>query len=82
MPLKVEEQVVVIFAAVKGHLDTIKEEMIQAWEKDFLEYMHASESAILSSIVKEQKIVEDTEAALKSAIENFNTLHPEYHMSE
>jgi F-type H+-transporting ATPase subunit alpha len=82
VPLKVEEQVVVIYAAVKGYLDTIKEDEIQAWEKTFLAYMHASQSSILGSINKEQKIIEPTEAELKTAIENFNTLHPEFHMSE
>jgi len=81
-PLKVEEQVVVIYAAVKGYLDPVREDMIQVWEKTYLEYIHAGYESLLESIVKEQKIVDATEVELKAAIENFNQLHPELHLSE
>jgi F-type H+-transporting ATPase subunit alpha len=76
-PLAVEEQVVVLFAAVKGHLDTIKMEVISAWEKEFVDFIHTNHSEIYESIIKEQKLVEDTEAILKDAIETFNQLHTE-----
>ncbi len=77
-PLKVEEQVVVIFAAVNGFLDTIKTDHIQAWEKAYLEYVHTAHSALLESIVKEQKMTDDTIATLKEVIVTFNNIHPEF----
>ncbi len=76
-PLKMEEQVVVIYAAVHGLLDSIQVEQITAWEREYLEYIHTSEPKILQSIAAEKKIIEDTEATLTEAITTFNSMHPE-----
>ncbi len=78
-PLKVEEQVVVIFSAVNGYLDKIQANLIPKWEAEFLEYVHATHAKILNSIVKEQKIIEKTEKDLHQAVKSFNELHPEFH---
>lgn len=77
-PLKVEEQVVVIFAAVKGFLDTIKLESIRDWEKQYVEYIRSSERALLKQIAKEQKLTEEMETQLSEIITSFNSLHPEF----
>jgi len=77
-PLNVEEQVVVIFAAVNGYLDPIQEKFITAWEKEYLVYLHDQLPEILASIQKEQKMTDDTIAALKSAIDSFNRRHAEW----
>ncbi len=77
-PLKVEEQVVVIFAAVNGYLDVIQEKYLVQWEKEYLEYIHGQHQAILVSMRKEQKMSDETIAALKSAIDVFNRLHEEW----
>lgn len=73
-PLKMQEQVVVVFAAVKGYLDPIALEKIQEWEAQYLEYIHQSESEILESIVKEQKITEEIDKKLHEAVKNFNSM--------
>lgn len=77
-PLKVEEQVVVIFAGVNGYLDKVKLESVTAWESEYLEFIHSQHAAILESIRKEQKIIDEKIAELKSAIEVFNRLHDEW----
>lgn len=77
LPLKVEEQVVVIYAAVQGLLDTIAVDKIQEWEHEYLDFMHTSHKEILNSIDKEQKIIEETEKALVEAIKEFNSIHSE-----
>jgi F-type H+-transporting ATPase subunit alpha len=79
-PLKVEEQVVVMYAAVNGYLDKVRAEAITDWEKEFLSYMHAQYETILTSIRKEQKVIDETIAQLKAAIEGFNRLHDEWMM--
>lgn len=73
-PLKMEEQVVVIFAAVKGYLDPISLDKIQEWEAGYLEYIHQSEAGILETIVKDQKITEETDKKLHEAVKNFNSM--------
>ncbi len=77
-PLKVEEQVVIIYAAVHGYLDKVKENNITLWENEYLQYIHNQEAGILESIRKEQKITDDTITQLKSALESFNGLHEEW----
>lgn len=76
-PLKMEEQVVVIYAAVKGYLDKVAVDDIQKWEAAYLETIKGSYQKILESIVKEQKLTEETEAQLVDAIQTFNNMHSE-----
>ncbi len=71
-PLKVEEQVVVIFAATQGMIDGIDIKHVTKWEKAFLQEMRSSHSDVLASIVKEQKMTDATMAQLKEIIITFN----------
>lgn len=71
-PLSVAEQVVLIYAAVRGHLDQVAPEEIKAWEIAFLDYIRDEKSALLESITTEAKIVETTEAELEATIREFN----------
>lgn len=77
-PLKVEEQVVVIFAAVNGYLDKIKMENIGRWEVEYLETIHSQYGHLLESMHKESKMTDPIIADLKEAIETFNRLHEEW----
>jgi F-type H+/Na+-transporting ATPase subunit alpha len=81
-PFKLEEQVVVIYAAVKGLLDTIQVAMITEWERMYLDYIHTSHSTLLETIAKDQKLTEESEAKLKEVIVAFNAMHPELHVTE
>ncbi len=76
-PLKVEEQVVVIYAAVNGHLDKVAVEEIQKWEKEFLEYMHSSHDDLLETIAKEKIISDENKELLEKAVVSFNEVNPE-----
>ncbi|PIR63125.1 MAG: F0F1 ATP synthase subunit alpha [Candidatus Pacebacteria bacterium CG_4_9_14_3_um_filter_40_12] len=77
VPLKMEEQVVVIYSAVKGYLDKVAIDDMQKWEKEFLEYMHSSYPQIFENLVKELKLNDAIEAELKTAIQVFNDTHTE-----
>jgi F-type H+-transporting ATPase subunit alpha len=70
-PLKVEEQVVVIYAGVNGYLDTIETSDVGRFEAGLLELMHGKESAILDDIRAEKALSKTTEAALKKATDKF-----------
>ena len=67
-PLPVEEQVVVIYAGVKGYLDTVNVDDLGRYEKGLLQSMHATASGILDAIRKDKAIKPETEAKLKDFI--------------
>ncbi|HEX7018136.1 MAG TPA: F0F1 ATP synthase subunit alpha [Patescibacteria group bacterium] len=81
-PLKVEEQVVIIFAAVRGFLDTIRLDAIKTWENSYLAYIHSNHPDILKSIISEQKITEETEQKLLEAINIFNSLNTQLQLEK
>jgi F-type H+/Na+-transporting ATPase subunit alpha len=71
-PLSVAEQVVIIFAAVRGHLDKVETINVKEWEVAYLDFMRDEHAAILESITKEAKIIETAEAELEAAVKEFN----------
>ena len=71
-PMPVEEQVMAIYAATQGFLDHLDVSQIRAWEAGFLEYMRAQEDDICDAIRDERQISEETEAALRKAIEFYS----------
>ena len=70
-PMKVEEQVVVIFAGVNGYLDAIEVSDVGRFEGGLMDHMRSAAQDILNTIRDEQKLSEDTESKLSAAIEAF-----------
>ena len=70
-PLKVEEQVVVIYAGVNGYLDDLEVSQVGAFEQGLLENVHANHSEILDAVRAEKELSETTEAALKKTVDEF-----------
>jgi F-type H+-transporting ATPase subunit alpha len=70
-PLKVEEQVVVIYAGVNGYLDKIETADVGRFEQGLLELVHSKESAILDAIRNEKALSDVTEAALKKVVDAY-----------
>ena len=70
-PLKVEEQVAVIYAGVKGFLDKVDVRKVTEFEKGLLRELRGAGQKILDKIAKEQKLTDDIEAELKELIGNF-----------
>ena len=58
-PLKVEEQVCSIYAAVNGYLDAIDVNKISSYEKGLLELINSSNKDILADIQKELQIIQN-----------------------
>ncbi len=69
-PLKVEEQVVIIFAGVKGHLDNIEINNVTSFEEVLLKELRTSGKTILQKISTQQSISEDLEKEINVFIEN------------
>jgi F-type H+/Na+-transporting ATPase subunit alpha len=79
-PMAVEEQVAVIFAASNGYLDDIEPDSVPDWEDQFRDYMRDSHGEILDSISEEKQLSDETEQALREAIDHFNeNYEPEQH---
>ena len=70
-PAPVEEQVMMIFAAINGHLDDIPVEKLKDFEGKFLQNMRDKHSGIAMAIKEKKKIEEDTAGNLNRVITEF-----------
>src|SRR5512143_3329481 len=70
-PLKVEEQVVVIYAGVNGYLDPLAVSSVPRFESELLRYMRAEHSDILATIRDQKEISKETGDKLKAAVDKF-----------
>ena len=68
-PLPVEEQVVVIFAGVRGYLDKIAVKDVTRFEQALLGEIRSKHGDILDTIRNEQALSEETEKKLSAATE-------------
>jgi F-type H+/Na+-transporting ATPase subunit alpha len=70
-PLKVEEQVVVIFAGTRGFLDPIPVAKVSEFEREFLGLMRSEHKDVLASIRTSKQLTPETEQKLKGVLEGF-----------
>ncbi|MHA6642911.1 F0F1 ATP synthase subunit alpha [Mesorhizobium sp. A623] len=70
-PLKVEEQVAVIFAGVNGYLDKLAVNDVGRFEQGLLSHMRAAGKEILDQIRKEKALSDDLRGKLKAEIDSF-----------
>ena len=70
-PLTVEEQVVSIFAGVRGYLDEIAVNDVTRFEQGLLSEVRASGASILESIRDEQELSDDTDKALTEFVDAY-----------
>src|SRR5690242_18501936 len=70
-PLKVEEQVVVIYAGVNGYLDKLKVSNVRRFEEELLRFMRAGHPEVLDSIRDKKEITKETGDKLKAAVDKF-----------
>ncbi len=71
MPMPVEEQVVSIFAGVKGYLDKVPVDDVTRFEQGLLSEVRAKHQDILKAIREEKKISDATDKALRTFLEKF-----------
>jgi len=70
-PFVVEEQVVSLYAGVKGYLEKIDTSRVREFETSLLDDIRLKGDDILSSIRKEKQLDEDTEKKLKTYLKKF-----------
>jgi F-type H+-transporting ATPase subunit alpha len=72
-PVPVEKQVIMIYAGVKGYLDSIPADSVTKFEAEFYPFIEAKYSGILDAIRESKKLDDDTEKDLIAAIEDFKS---------
>ena len=71
VPMDVEKQVAIIFAASKGHLDDLEVDQVSEFESGLFDYLDENASDCFKSIVKEGTISDKTEKKLNDAISDY-----------
>ncbi len=70
-PLKMEEQVVVIYAGVNGYLDPIPVNRVRSFEDGLLSLIRTKNNDILEDIRKSNDLSGDTEKKLKGVVDGY-----------
>jgi len=71
VPMKVENQVAVIFAVSKGYLDDIPVEKVSDYESGLFDYLEANNKKDLESLVAEGVISDEINKSLEKSISDF-----------
>jgi F-type H+-transporting ATPase subunit alpha len=70
-PLPIDEQVVAIFAGVRGYLDKIEVEQIGRFETELLSEVRGAHNDILSTIRDSGQLSDETDAKLTAVLDEF-----------
>lgn len=71
VPMAVEEQVCIIYAGVRGHLDKLEPAKITSFEQQFLAHLKSSQQEMLATIRKDGKITDESDVKLKKIVQTF-----------
>nr|MBX2805570.1 F0F1 ATP synthase subunit alpha [Hyphomicrobiales bacterium] len=70
-PLRVEEQVAVIYAGTRGYLDKLPVGDVTRFEAEFLSHLNGNHKEMLNAIRDKQKLDDELEGKLKDVLETF-----------
>jgi F-type H+-transporting ATPase subunit alpha len=70
-PLKMEEQVCVIYAGVNGYLDPLPVNRVKAFEEGLLTTLRSQHTDLLNGIRDSRDLSDDATAKLKGVVEGF-----------
>ncbi len=70
-PLPIEEEVISLFAGVRGYLDKLAVSDVSRFEEELLRLMRSRHKDVLDAIRTEKQITPDTEAKLKAILDEF-----------
>lgn len=69
--MAIEEQVCVIYAGVRGHLDKLDPSKITKFEQAFLQHLRGQHKDILDAVRTTNEITPATDAKLKEIVQSF-----------
>jgi F-type H+-transporting ATPase subunit alpha len=70
-PLSLEQQIVILYAAVNGYLDSVPVDQVKAYEEQLLAFIQSQYPAVFQSIGESKDLSEDTERVLVQAMRRF-----------
>jgi F-type H+/Na+-transporting ATPase subunit alpha len=70
-PMNVLDQVLVIYAGTRGHLDKVPITEVQTWEKQFLEFVHEQKSELYDALSDKKDVTDDIGKQIESALKEF-----------
>jgi F-type H+-transporting ATPase subunit alpha len=71
MPLPIEKQVLILYAATSGALDTVPVAEIRRFEREFLQFAETNYPSILKDIATKKALDDAIKAEIKNALEAF-----------
>lgn len=73
-PVKVEEQIAMIFAAGNGYVDQYPESDVKRYEKEMIEFLKQKHSHVLKNIAEKKAMADDIKKTLVAALEEFKAV--------
>ena len=73
-PFKVEDQVISIFAATNGFVDSIPEADVRRYEAEMLQFLRQKYSNIIDTVSKDKAIKDDVKKSLSDALNEFKAI--------
>ncbi len=70
-PMDVTDQIIVIYAGVKGYLDDIPVDSVQQFEHDLIEYMHTKHLDCYNELKEKAELTEELEKKLQDILNRF-----------
>jgi F-type H+-transporting ATPase subunit alpha len=70
-PVAVVDQVMIIYAATKGHLDKIERSKVGKWEEQFIRFMREQKPEVRDTLAKQRKLTPDLEKQIVECIGQF-----------
>ncbi len=71
LPLAVEKQVMIVYAATKGFLDSVAIEDVHRYEEELYRFLETRHAAVLSGIAEKKIIDDELKAAIEAALKDF-----------
>jgi F-type H+-transporting ATPase subunit alpha len=72
-PMHVVDQILVIYAGTRGHLDKIPVTEVQAWEKQFLAFIQNQKSELREALAGKLELTDQLRDEIEAAIAEFRT---------
>jgi F-type H+/Na+-transporting ATPase subunit alpha len=70
-PLPVEKQVVILYAATNGFLDSVEVEHVRAFETGLYQFLETRRPQVLTSLAEKRQFDDEMKAALNAALKEF-----------